>query len=339
MSTDLAVVTGGTGWLGSRLVERLCEQGRPVRVLIFPGEFDTRRLASLPGITLVEGSLGDRESLGQLLRGAAGATVFHCAGVIHPRKSSEFHAVNAIGTQNMLDAASAARVRRFVHVSSNSPFGANASPTEVFDESAPYNPYMGYGRSKMIGERAVLDAGKGGAIETVVIRAPWFYGPGQPPRQTQFFTMIKNGGFPIVGGGENRRSMAYTDNLCQGLLLAAKTQAAAGEAFWIADERPYSMNEIVDTVERVLERDFKIQVAHKRMRLPSLASDVARLIDGTMQRVGLYDQRIHVLSEMNLTIACTVDKAKRVLGYQPALALEEGMRRSIEWVLAQGITI
>lgn len=349
MPIDLALVTGGTGWLGSRLVEALVNGlpevpslaagrfARTVRCLVAPGQ-DTRRIA-LPGVTFVHGDLNDAAALARFVDDAAGATLFHCAGVIHPRRPSEFLEVNARGTERLLEHATSARLRRLVHVSSNSPFGANPSPTAVFDESAPYHPYMGYGRSKMIGEQAVLAAGHRGAIETVVIRAPWFYGPGQPPRQTQFFTMIKNGRFPIVGGGENRRSMAYTDNLCQGLLLAARSDAAAGHAFWIADERPYSMNEIVDTVERVMERDFNISVTHRRLRLPSLASNAARLFDAALQAAGLYDQRVHVLSEMNLTIACTVEKARRVLAYQPTIALDEGMRRSIEWVLAQGIAI
>ena len=320
MSTDaIALVTGGTGWLGSRLVAMLTAAGREVRCF--------------------EGDVRDRAALDQFTANAAGASVFHCAGVIHPRRAAEFDEVNATGTSNVLDAAINAGARRFIHVSSNSPFGANPSPSDVFDESSPYNPYMGYGRSKMKGEQAVIAAGERGRIETVVIRAPWFYGPGQPPRQTQFFTMIKKGAFPIVGGGENRRSMAYVDNLAQGLLLAERVDAARGHAFWIADERPYSMNEIVDTVERVLERDFKIAVSHKRTRVPSIVSDTARVADRAMQSIGLYDQRVHVLSEMNLTIACSIAKAKQLLGYQPAVALEEGMRRSIEWVLAQGLAI
>jgi nucleoside-diphosphate-sugar epimerase len=80
-----------------------------------------------------------------------------------------------------------------------------------------------------------------GDIETVIIRAPWFYGPHQPPRQKFFFEMIRDGKAPVVGGGENLRSMAYTGNLAQGLLLAASRPVAAGQTYWIADERPYSM--------------------------------------------------------------------------------------------------
>jgi nucleoside-diphosphate-sugar epimerase len=89
-------------------------------------------------------------------------------------------------------------------------------------------------------------------MECVIIRPPWFYGPGQPPRQTEFFRMIRDGRMPRVGSGENRRSMAYTDNIVQGLLLCERTPAAAGRTYWIADRHAYSMNEIVQTVGDVL---------------------------------------------------------------------------------------
>ncbi|HEY9170718.1 MAG TPA: hypothetical protein VI136_00375, partial [Verrucomicrobiae bacterium] len=174
-------------------------------------------------------------------------------------------------------------------------------------------------------------------IETVLIRAPWFYGPNQPPRQTLFFRMIREGKAPIVGNGQNLRSMAYLDNLCQGLLLAAATERAAGQVYWIADKRPYPMNEIVDTVERLLETEFGQKCAHKRLRLPGTASEIAWLADQTLQALGLYHQRIHVLSEMNKTIACSVAKAERELGYAPKVALEEGMRRSLRWCVERGI--
>jgi nucleoside-diphosphate-sugar epimerase len=175
-------------------------------------------------------------------------------------------------------------------------------------------------------------------IETVIVRAPWFYGPNQPPRQTLFFKMIRDGKAPIVGNGQNLRSMAYVDNLCQGLLLAAQVERAKGQTYWIADRRPYTMNEIVDTVERLLETEFGQKCAHKRLRLPGFASSIAYAMDATLQSLGFYHQKIHVLSEMNKTIACSVAKAERELGYHPTVGLEDGMRRSIQWCLDQGMT-
>ena len=203
----------------------------------------------------------------------------------------------------------------------------------MFDETARYNPYMRYGRSKMQMELAARDIHRTGRLDTVLIRPPWFYGPNQPPRQTLFFEMIRAGKGPLVGAGTNRRSMAYVDNICQGLLLADVHEHASGQAYWIADERPYAMSEILDTVERLLEGEFGFQCAHRRLRLPSIASEVAWLADWALQKLGLYQQKIHVLSEMNKTIACSVEKAKRELGYRPVVGLEEGMRRSIRWCI------
>jgi nucleoside-diphosphate-sugar epimerase len=343
-----AVVTGATGWLGSRLVEllagghpevpSLAEPARDRRIacLVPPGG-DPAPLRDISGnIEPIVGDLADPAALERLCAGAGGGTVFHVAGVIHPRMAAEFAQVNVEGTRRMLEAARKAGAKRFIHVSSNSPFGTNPSRDHVFDERSPYHPYMGYGRSKMEAELLVQSAA---GLETVIVRPPWFYGPNQPPRQTLFFSMIRSGRMPIVGDGENRRSMGYVDNVCQGLMLAERVEAASGQAYWIADRRPYTMNEIVDTVERVLERDFRLEVAHRRLRLPGFASELAWLADRALQAAGLYHQKIHVLSEMNKTIACDVSKAERELGYAPTVALEEGMRRSIRWVLDRGLAI
>ncbi|MBI3941267.1 MAG: NAD(P)-dependent oxidoreductase, partial [Acidobacteria bacterium] len=226
-----------------------------------------------------------------------------------------------------------------VIVSSNSPAGTNPHRDHLFDENSPYHPYMGYGLSKMRMEQMVHEFQENGRLETVVVRPPWFYGPDQPPRQTLFFKMIKNGALPIVGDGENRRSMAYVDNLCQGLLLAESIAAANGQTYWIADRRPYTMNEIVDTVERLMETEFGVAVTHKRMRLPNGVGQLATVCDRLLQGVGLYNQKVHVLSEMNKTIACSISKAEKELGYRPAVELEEGMRRSLAWVFEKGYQI
>lgn len=337
----LSIVTGAPGWLGTRLVESLVKgvtdtnlgpTNRTTRCLVLP-DADASDLEKL-GVEIVRGDVTAPATLATLFDGAKDATVFHSAGIVHVTNGvKQFHAVNAQGTQNMLDAGKAAGIRRFIHVSSNSPIGVNPSNDHVFDETAPYNPYMNYGKTKMLAEQAVRASD---SFEWVIIRPPWFYGPNQPARQSLFFAMIRDGKMPIVGGGENRRSMAYVDNICQGLILCDRTQAAAGNIYWIADRQPYSMNEIVDTVEKVLEEDFQIPVKHKVKKLPGLASSVAYGIDKMTQGMGLYLQKIHVLSEMNKTIACSVAKAERELGYDPKVALREGMKRSIAWVLERG---
>lgn len=346
-----ALVTGAPGWLGTRLVDVLLNGLSEVPALAGPTDRRVRCLvlraanpAPLerlgPRVELTVGDLSDGASIDTFLADARGATLFHAAGVIHPtRGTKEFDEVNACGTLRLVDAAKQAGVKRFIYVSSNSPIGTNATRDGIFDETAPYNPYMGYGRSKMLGEQAVRAAHGHGGLETVVIRPPWFYGPGQPPRQDLFFTMVREGRVPIVGSGDNRRSMAFIDNICQGLLLCERTEAASGQVYWIADRRPYPMNEIVDTIERVLERDFGVSVAHKRVRVPAAVSDIAWVADKALQSAGLYNSKVHVLSEMSRTIACSIEKAQRELGYDPKVDLEEGMRRSIRWMRECGKTI
>ena len=191
----------------------------------------------------------------------------------------------------------------------------------------------------MQAEQLVLAARDRGALETVIVRPPWFYGPNQPERQSTFFSMILNGRGPLVGDGSNQRSMVYVDNLCHGVILAGTVPAAAGQTYWIADERPYPMTEILDTIERSLEEDHGYRPRHARLRLPWFVGQLAEWVDAALQAVGLYHQKFHVLGEMNKNIACSIDKARRELGYSPRIALREGMRRSIADLHERGIRL
>lgn len=348
---QLALVTGSTGWLGKRFARLLAARdfahdalrdlpsNLRLRCMVLPGESSAELTAMGPHVELMTGDVRNLADCARFVEDAAGAYLFHTVGIIHPKRVKDFYQINLDGTRNLLKAAETAGVRRAVVISSNSPIGCNPSPDHLFDESSPYNPYGNYGRSKMKMEAAAKEVHSRGKLEIVVIRPPWFYGPDQPRRQTQFFSMIRQGKGPIVGSGDNLRSMAYVDNLCQGMMLAALTEKAGGQIYWIADRRPYSMNEVIDTVERLLADEFKMTVKYERLRLPGLASEIALLADKTIQGLGLYQTKIHVLSEMNKTIACSVQKAQRELDYRPTVALEEGMRRSIAWCLRQGIEI
>jgi nucleoside-diphosphate-sugar epimerase len=320
-------VTGGGGWLGSRLLEVLASEGHRVKTLLLPGE------SAFPGVQTTTGDVRNPDVCRRFLDGARDGLVIHLAGVIHPRGVKDFYEVNLDGTRNVVEAARAAGVRRTVVMSSSSPCGCNPHAEHRFDESSPYRPYMGYGRSKMQMEQYVRAQSD---LDWVLVRAPWFYGPNQPARQTTFFKMIQAGRFPLVGDGHNQRSMSYIDNLCDGLRLASTVPEAARKIYWIADERPYSMSHIVTTVQELLVQDFGLPVKPNRLRLPWIAGEVATLADGALQSLGLYQQKIHVLSELNKTIACSVERANVELGYNPAVELREGMRRSIAWCLSRG---
>lgn len=345
LDAPLVLLTGAAGWLGGRIAAALTT-GLPETQLRATGSFQVKALV-LPGddvsglreqgVAIVKGDIQDMEAVRAFVAGAEDAVLIHMAGVVHPKTVAQFEAINTQGTINLLTAAQKTGVRRAVIMSSNSPIGCNPHPDHRFTEESPYNPYMGYGRSKMLMEKALrAEIATGSPTEIVIVRAPWFYGPNQPPRQTLFFKMIKNGKFPIVGSGRNRRSMSYIDNLAQGILLATARKNAAGEIFWLADETSYTMNEIIETVGRVLHEDFGMTVKPNKFRLPSIAAEVATMIDATLQYAGIYHQKIHVLSEMNKTISCDITKATKVLGYAPKISLREGMRLSVDSCLKNG---
>jgi nucleoside-diphosphate-sugar epimerase len=336
----LAVVSGAPGWLGTSLVDALVNgakfrsittDGCKVRCIVQPS-LDIEPLKRFgDACEIVHADLRDRRAVLGLCEGAD--VVYHCAGIIHPRRVQDLYDINVTGTQNLLDSALEAKSRRFVFVSSNSPAGLNVDPARLMFEQDPPRPYLNYGLSKLQSEWQINDAYRAGRIETVILRPCWFYGPNQPLRQTRFFKMIKNGHPIVVGKGDNLRSMSYIDNIVQALILADHVKKAAGNTYWITDRRPYSFIEILETVARVLS------VSIRPRYLPSVTSDVARFVDSLVQMTGLYNQEIHVAGELAATIAASIDAAVRDLGYDPEVELEEGMRRSIAWCRENGIDI
>lgn len=329
-------ITGVPGWLGNRFLSVLTDPSsdinkkynnspdREIVCLVLP-----QQLASVPQrpfTTYVPADITKAESLKGSLDGVD--TLFHLAGIIHPKRVAELYSVNAEGTKNVIKEAVRAGVRRIIFISSNSVAGFSR-PDKPFTENDPYDPYLAYGRSKMLAEQALMDAAAKGQIEAVILRLCWFYGPEQPRRQTRFFKMIEKGNPIIFGSGKNFRSMSYVDNSIQAMLLAEQA-AAKNQVYWIADEHPYATLDIYRTVAKILGVELKPRF------LPDIASSACRLVDRVLQSLGLYIQEFHVAGEMNQNIACSIEKARRELGYQPRISLEEGMRRSIEWCRAHG---
>ena len=333
---SLAVVTGAAGWLGQNLVRALAPEREHVRCLVHSPDDAPLLEVVGPSVEVVVGDVRDPVAVDRLFDGTTAATVFHAAAVIHPeRHTRDLFDVNVGGTELVLDRARRADTARFVHVSSNSPFGTNATPGERFTEQSPYDPYLGYGQSKLEAEELVQRAHERGDVATVIVRAPWFYGPYQPARQTQFFAAVRRGRFPLVGDGSQRRSMAYTGNLVDGLLRAEATPAAAGRAYWIADDEPYALRDILAGVRAALEAEG-LSVSPRQPRVPAAAAALAERVDRVLQGRGLYLQPAHVMGELGHTIACDISRARAELGYEPATGLVEGMRASVRWCLERG---
>ena len=333
------VVTGAAGWLGQNLVRSLAGQParRRIRCLVRdPG--DAARLEVVdPRIEVISGDVRDPAVIDALFEGVGRASVIHAAAVIHPAgRVRELFDVNVGGTQLVLDRARRVGASRFVHVSSNSPFGANRRSTDRFDEGSAFAPYMAYGQSKLEAEQLVQRGYDRGDLATVIVRPPWFYGPFQPERQTQFLSAVRRGRFPLVGPGTQRRSMVYTGNLVQGVLLAERAEAASGNAYWIADAEPYALRDVLRTVRDALAAEGLSVSKRRPLPIPRTAGVVAEKLDMVAQKSGRYVQALHVLGELKDTIACDISRARKELGYEPTVALFDGMRASVRWCLARG---
>jgi nucleoside-diphosphate-sugar epimerase len=339
MSPDL-VLTGAAGWFGRALLDRvrrepdLIGDGRVRAVVESPAQVH-QVLDTHPGAEVLVGDIADTAFVDRVFARTPGALVVHAAGVIHPRRVADFERVNAGGTRLVVASAERAGVRRLVHLSSNSPFGTNPRPDDRFGHDEPYRPYLAYGHSKMAAELAVRAAT---GLEWTIVRPPWFYGPFQPVRQSTFFTLVRTGRFPLVAPGTQRRSMVHVRNLVDGVLAAADAPEAAGEAFWVADAEPYELSEIVETVRRALH-DEGYAVSERALRVPGVVARAAERVDRALQARGAYQQQVHVLGELDKTIACDISHTTRLLGYRPAVSLAEGMRESIRWCRDQGIAL
>lgn len=345
-------VTGVPGWLGSRLVEVLAngydhDEAPAVpridglTVLVEPGRVPPACLRD--DARVVYGDIRDTGALAKAVEGAD--AVLHLAAIIHPtwRGLDVLHEVNAEGTRRLLEAAERAGVSRFVYVSSNSAAGLSTSLGRPFREGDVDRPYMAYGDSKMAAEEALRASCRAGRIEGFALRGCWYYGPHQADRQSRFFRMVAAGNPVMFGGGHNLRSLTYVDHMCAALLAGARVDASQGQAagradgraIWVADGRPYESIEIYRAIHRALGATSTL----RPRKLPKIVSDVCRVADGVLQKAGLYWTEVHVAGEMAEDIACTVQAARDVLGWEPWVDVDEGMRRSVQWCRDSGVDL
>ena len=150
-------ITGANGWLGLNLVKSIYDSKTEqwgikkddVCALILPGTDKKKLLEISSKIKIIEGDICREDDVKKFLTLAEGQYLIHIAGIIHPKRVSEFFKINRDGTKNILNQALARKIKKTVLMSSNSPIGCNPHNKHLFDEESPYNPYMNYGKSKM----------------------------------------------------------------------------------------------------------------------------------------------------------------------------------------------
>jgi nucleoside-diphosphate-sugar epimerase len=244
------LITGGTGFIGSRLALKHLAKGDCVTVLgqeNTAAEAANRRVMEAQGLTVALASVTDRRSVFALLPGID--LVYHLAAAQHEANvpDQRFWDVNVTGTKNVLEASVEASVRRFVHGSTIGVYGSAAAG--FLDERSPLQPDNIYGLTKLAGETLVRSHRD--RLSIVVIRISESYGPGDL-RLLKLFKAIKKQRFVVIGSGRNMHHPIYIDDLVEGLLLAATTEEAVGKTFVLAGKEPLSTHDMVHIIAEAL---------------------------------------------------------------------------------------
>jgi nucleoside-diphosphate-sugar epimerase len=314
-----AFVTGGSGFIGGRLIERLVADGGRVRALTR----SDRSAAAVEqrGAEAVRGDLADRAAIAE---GAAGCDVaFHLAAhVADWGPWEDFERGNVEGTRNVLAACAEAGVRRFVHCGTEAALMAGEPLVQV-DESAPLRPdsKAPYPATKAKGEQAVRDANRDG-FETVVLRPRFVWGAGDTTLLPEMAARVRKGRFAWVGGGQNLTDTTHVGNVVEGLVLAAQ-RGAPGEVYFVTDGEPVVFREFVS---QLLETQ---DVEPPDRNLPAWVVGPLASVSETAWRL-LPLRGAPPLSRFALWVSaleCTLDdgKAREQLGYRPVVTREAGL--------------
>jgi nucleoside-diphosphate-sugar epimerase len=320
------LVTGANGFVGSNLVQHLVDAGHHVRAMMQPG-------TPAAGVDHVAhevawADLRSAEALRAAVRGVEG--VAHLAAILGDFGPSEpYLQVNAEGTERLLDLAALAGARRFVLMSSLAVHRYRGHPDG--DEETPAdNETMPYAVSKRRAEEILRRAHDAGRIETVAVRPGLFlYGPNDRRHFVPLARSIERGFLPLVDGGRARLCSAYVDNLAVGVRLCLESAAAAGRTYVIGDGTPLTWRELFDRIAD------ELGVRRPRLDLPArLVLPLARALERIVPRLGAYrdpgltEYRVRLVSS---DIVFRIDRARRELGYEPVVTVEEGLRRTVAW--------
>ena len=314
-----AFVTGGSGFVGGALIERLRREGWDVRALA-RSERAAGRVREL-GAEPVSGDLGDRDSL---RAGAEGCEVcFHAAAKVEDwGDPADFERLNVDGTRNVIDACREAGVRRLVHVGTEAALMAG-QPLVNVDEEAPLRPDSPalYSSSKAKAEQLVR-AANGDGLETVVVRPRFVWGRGDTTLLPQIVELVRSGRFRWIGGGRHLTATTHIDNTVEGLWLAA-TKAPAGGVYFVTDGEPVVFRDFLTA----LVGTQGVEIPDKAVP-PGVASAAARAAEGIWRRLRRPgNPPITRFAVWVSSQECTIDisRAERELGYRPVKSREDGL--------------
>lgn len=319
-----ALVTGGTGFLGRHLVERLTLEGDEVSVLGRAGQSADhfQRL----GARLIGGDLRDWQSLRKAVEGKD--VIYHCAGKVEAGgRWVDFLEVNVLGTERLIQAALEQGVGRFVHVSSigiypERPDGAVISEDDGYDENTGRG---GYTRSKIMADQLALWYARERSAPITVIRPATIYGPGGKNNLVR--VGVKKGRYNVIfGDGANVLPLVYVDNVVDALVSAARRDEAIGRAYNIVDDDRITQRQYIERMGAALgQNPSTIYLPLGSVRLLAAGADLAKaaLRGGKRSPQGMYSR----ISRSLQSAQYDTTRARIELGWKPRVDFEEALRR------------
>jgi nucleoside-diphosphate-sugar epimerase len=323
-------VTGGSGFIGSRLARLALERGHDVTVVTAvnnPTERARCEALEKEGINVLTAPLEDSFALARALVGHQ--VVIHLAAAQHEAQAPEshFHQVNVEGTRRLLELAARAGVGRFVHGSTIGVYGSGAR--RILDEQSTLAPDNPYGRTKAVAETVVRAFE--GTMEQCIVRISETYGPGDM-RLLKLFRGVQSGRYVTVGRGNNEHQLIYVDDLVRGLLAAATAAALNGETIVLAGSERVTTDAMVSAIAAAVGQSRRM--FHAPM-LPFMAA--AYVMEKTMIPLGLkpplHRRRLDFFRK---SFRFSTAKAERLLSFRATTNFMEGARRTADWYRAHG---
>jgi nucleoside-diphosphate-sugar epimerase len=328
-ATDL--VTGATGMLGSHIAERLVARGRRVRALVRPGS-DTRFLWEL-GVDLVTGDLTDPESCTLAVRGVQ--VLYHAAAKVGdwgPWREFQSGCIDA--TRNLAAAAAAARVGRFLHISSTSAYGHPDEGGPPIDETAPMGKNMwvwdAYTRSKVESEKILWQLAQEQGLPVTVIRPSWLYGERDRTTTARLVSRLRQRRVLLIGRGDNPLSAVYAGIVADAAILAASDAASAGEAYNVTNQGPITQRAFMNLLAEAAG------APPVRRRAPYRLAYAASFLFEAKGRL-LRQKRPPWVTRyatwlLGRDLEYSTEKARTRLGWAPSLSYRESIERTVRWL-------
>jgi len=328
------LITGGTGLLGSHIVEQLRRRGEAVRVLVRP-QSDVSWLKS-HDVEFAQGDLSDPASLERACQGVA--TVYHAAARVGDWGPwRDFVKITIEGTRNLAAAAAAADCDRFVHISSISAYGHPDGEGLVLDESAPLGQNLHrwsyYSRAKVQAEHMLWAMHREGKIKLTVIRPSWLYGPRERATIFRLARLLRDGKVKVLGDGENRLNVVYAGNVADAVVLAAHSDKAVGEAYNCCNDGEMKQKQWLNLLAR--ELGVPEVTRHVPYKLAYGVAFILECVGHALKRKKPPMVTRYAVWLMGRRCYFSADKARNELGWQSTVPYEQGVKKTIAWLREQ----